>query len=93
MQLYPAFIARLEARMGAVNDDLLALKSLGTALGVAPRQIVRPSRTENVVQQGNVNFVPTPGADNRDAVGALAMARFPDLMARLGYAPGTAAKP
>jgi len=71
-------------------DD--TVKSLGTALGVAPRQIVRPSRTENVVQQGNVNFVPAPGADNRDAVGALAMARFPDLMARLGYVPGTAAK-
>ena len=71
-------------------DD--TVKSLGMALGVAPRQIVRPSRTENVVQQGNVKFVPAPGADNRDAVAALAMARFPDLMARFGYVPGTAAK-
>ena len=72
-------------------DD--TVKSLGMALGVMPRQIVRPSRTENVVQQGNVKFVPAPGADNRDAVAALAMARCPDLMTRLDYVPGTAAKP
>jgi hypothetical protein len=58
---------------------------LGAALGLAPRQIVRPSRHHNVVQQGNINFVPPPSADNRAAVTDLAMTKFPDLMARLGY--------
>lgn len=61
------------------------IKSLGGALGLEPRQIVRPSRQHNVVQQGNINFVPPPNADNRAAVADLAMTKFPDLMARLGY--------
>lgn len=61
------------------------VRGLGAALGVAPRQIVTPSRRENTVQVGNINFVPAPGADNREAIAGLARSKFPDLMARLGY--------
>ena len=62
------------------------VRSLGASLGLEPRAITRPSRHENVVQQGPVNFVPPPGADNRAAIAELANAKYPDLMARLGYA-------
>jgi len=37
------------------------------------------------VQRGHVAFEPAPGADNREAVAALAVAKFPKLMTRLGY--------
>ena len=63
------------------------VRSLGTALGVAPRQIVKPSPHENVVQGGDLNFVPAPGSDNREAITGLAMSKYPELMARLGYGP------
>jgi Sulfotransferase domain len=78
-------------RIHAVKYEDLAqryddtIKDLGSALGLTPRQIVRPSRDRNVVQQGNINFAPPPGADNRAAVTELAMTKFPDLMARLAY--------
>jgi hypothetical protein len=62
-----------------------AVTGLGAALGIAPRRIARPARDRNVVQRGAVDFTPAPGADNRDAVAELALAKFPDLMARLGY--------
>lgn len=62
-----------------------AVRALGGALGFEPRRIERPARDQHVVQAGNVNFAPTPGSDNREAVTALAMSKFPDLMARLGY--------
>lgn len=77
-------------------EDLAAgyeqtVRRLGDALGYEPRQIVRPARGENVVQQGPLRYEPAPGADNRDAVAALAHTRFPELMARLGYGqPGAA---
>jgi hypothetical protein len=61
------------------------VRSLGTALRIEPRQIVRPSRHENVVQAGDVRFTPRPEADNREAIGALALAKFSGLMARIGY--------
>jgi Sulfotransferase domain len=61
------------------------VKSLSVALGVAPRRIARPQRGHDVVQQGDINYVPPAGADNRQAVAELAAAKFPELMARLGY--------
>jgi hypothetical protein len=80
------------AKIHIVKYEDLALryedtvKGLGAALELEPRRIVRPSRDQNVVQRGSVNFVPGPNSDNRAAVAAVAMSKFPDLMARLGYA-------
>jgi hypothetical protein len=39
----------------------------------------------NVVQRGDINFVPPRGAGNRQAVADLAAVKFPELMARLCY--------
>jgi len=61
------------------------VRALGAAIGLEPRRIVRPSRDKNVVAAGTLNFVPAPGADNREAIADLALAKYPDLMARLGY--------
>lgn len=63
----------------------VTVKGLGTTLGLKPRQIVRPSRTQNVVAGGSVQFAPAPGSDNHEAVTELARSKFPDLMTRLGY--------
>jgi Sulfotransferase domain len=62
------------------------INGLGAALDLKPRTLKPPPRGHNVVQQGNINFVPAAGADNRAAVAGLARAKFPELMARLGYA-------
>ena len=79
------------ARIHVVKYEDLAdgyedtVRRLGETLGYEPRQIVRPAREQNVVQAGPVKYQPAPGADNREAVSALASARYPDLMAQLGY--------
>lgn len=65
-------------------DD--TVRQLGVALNIEPARIVPPSATENVVQSGDQPFAPPPEADNREQVAELARARFPDLMASLGYA-------
>jgi hypothetical protein len=54
--------------------------------GLTPVGFEKPSRTENVVKGGPVPFNPSPADDNRVAVGELARVRYPELMARLGYA-------
>ena len=64
----------------------VTVKGLGATLALRPTRIVRPSRTENVVAGGSVDYAPAPGSDNRDAVAELAIAKFPALMAALGYA-------
>jgi len=61
------------------------VRGLGSALGLQPHRLARPSRDKHVVQRGHVDFEPAPGADNREAVAALAVAKFPKLMTRLGY--------
>lgn len=58
---------------------------LGAALGLAPRRVERPSRGENVVIGGPRAFTPPREADNRLAINDLALSRYPELMARLGY--------
>ncbi len=75
-------IVKYEDLAGAYEDTV---SRLGSALGYAPAQIVRPSPQQNVVQTGPVKYEPAQDADNRAAVSALASARYPDLMARLGY--------
>jgi Sulfotransferase domain len=75
-------LVRYEDLDGRYEDTV---KSFGDALGMAPRRIVRPSRGHNVVEQGDINFVAPPGADNRQAVADLAAAKYPELLARLGY--------
>jgi hypothetical protein len=63
------------------------MRRLGEALRVSPRQIVQPSRYENVVPGGKVAFTPRPEADDREAVTTLALSKYPELMASLGYVP------
>lgn len=62
------------------------VRRLGDRIGLEPTRIERPSRSENVVVGGGIEFDPAPGTDNRAAVAELAMRRHPELMARLGYA-------
>lgn len=59
---------------------------MGERFGQTPIGFEKPSRTENVVSAGPVPFNPSPADDNRAAVGELARVRYPELMARLGYA-------
>jgi hypothetical protein len=82
------------ARNGAINlvryedlagDYAATMTALGARLGLAPGDLTAPSRTENVVVGGSVPFDPPPEAANRPAVAKLALARHPELMARLGY--------
>ena len=61
------------------------VNALGAAIGLKPHQFVRPSRDQNIVRAGDLNFVPAPGSDNRGMITDLAISRFPELMARLGY--------
>lgn len=63
------------------------MKRLGRRLGMQPSCIVSPARNVNVVQGGPLVWAPPAGNDNRHAVTELALARFPELMDRLGYGP------
>ena len=63
------------------------IRGLAQALRISLRQIVRPSRHESVVPGGKLSFTPSPNADDREAVTALALSKYPELMASLGYAP------
>ncbi|HEX3700759.1 MAG TPA: sulfotransferase domain-containing protein [Phenylobacterium sp.] len=67
------------------GDHAGTMTALGARLGLAPGDLTAPSRTENVVVGGSVPFDPPPEAANRPAVAKLALARHPELMARLGY--------
>jgi hypothetical protein len=75
-------IVRYEDLANCYDDTI---KGLGAALGLKPRKIERPPRDQNVVQRGSVDFMPAPGADDRDAVATYAMSKFPELVSHLGY--------
>lgn len=64
------------------------LGRLGAALGMEPRALERPSRSENVIVGGDHPFDPPPDWDDRTEVAALALQRHPELMDRLGYGVG-----
>lgn len=61
------------------------IQELGRRFGMEPSRILPPARDVNVVQSGPVKFAPSAASNNRDAVAALALQKFPALMDRLGY--------
>lgn len=66
-------------------DYEATVRRLGERLGLAPASLARPSRHEKVVPPGPLIYAPPASADNRDAVAAMALQRYPELMAKLGY--------
>jgi hypothetical protein len=68
------------------RDYEATMRRMGERFGLTPVGFEKPSRTEHVVKGGPVPFNPSPADDNRQAVGELARVRYPELMARLGYA-------
>jgi len=68
-----------------LSDFPGAMRHLGGAMGLPLLSDNPPARDHNVVQKGKRTFEPAPGADDRDAVRAVANARLGQRLAALGY--------